>query len=134
MKTKWLLSATSNGLKFTSDGAKMRFIGYAENHPKEIYDLIPREQKKKRTLPQNSYYFAYLRMIENETGNEANDLHEIFKRLFLQPRFVSYQGKEIKLPASTTGLTKLDMGDYLDKICAHTAVPLPDPADAGYFV
>jgi hypothetical protein len=33
-------------------------------------------------------------------------------------------GKEIKLPASTTDLDKSSFGEYLDKICAMTNIPL----------
>jgi hypothetical protein len=71
-------------------------------------------------------------VIEKETGNDAQDLHEYFKRVFLPPRFTKVLGKEIKLPASTTGLTKAEFGDYLDKICAETNVPIPDPVLAGF--
>ena len=96
-----------------------------------VFDID--ELKNKRSLSQNFYYWTYLGIIENETGNSADDLHEIAKRKFLPPRFVkSLDGKEIRLPGSTTGLSKTEFSEYLHKICAWSGVPLPNPEDAGY--
>ena len=90
------------------------------------------KRKNQRSLSQNNYYWLYLGIIEDETGNLADDLHEFFKRKFLRPVTKKILGEEIKLPASTTNLGKHDFGEYLDKICAMTNVPLPDPEAAGY--
>lgn len=78
-----------------------------------------------RSLSQNAMYWAYLGTIEKETGNLVNDLHEYFKRTLLHPKFINVMGKEIKIPASTTDLTKVQFGEYLDKISAESGVPLP---------
>ena len=93
--------------------------------------VIDRE-KNRRSISQNSYYWLYLGVIENETGNTADDLHEYFKRKFLRPQEKTIMGEQIKLPSSTTDLAKHDFGEYLDKISAMTGVPLPDPELAGY--
>jgi hypothetical protein len=89
-------------------------------------------EKPKRSLTQNAYYWLYLGVIADETGDNADDLHEFLKRKLLPPRFVKVRGEEIKLPSSTTDLDKSAFGQYLDKICALTNVPLPDPQEAGY--
>lgn len=80
-----------------------------------------------RSASQNKFYWAYLRIIANETGNTEDDLHEYFKRIFLVPEYKTILGQEVKLPASTTKLNKAEMGEYLDKISALTNVPIPDP-------
>lgn len=82
-----------------------------------------------RSNQQNRFYWFYLGLIESETGNNANDLHEYFKRIFLQPKFITVMGKEIKIPKSTGELTKAEFGEYMDKICAETNVPIPNPED-----
>lgn len=79
-----------------------------------------------RSLSQNKLYWLYLGVIEQETGNIANDLHELFRRTLLPPKFIKVMGKEIKIPMSTTELNKTDFGEYLDKIAAETNVPIPD--------
>ncbi|UPJ35831.1 hypothetical protein IVB45_02125 [Bradyrhizobium sp. 4] len=89
-------------------------------------------EKIDRTNNQNSYYWLYLGVIERETGENSNDLHEFFKRKLLPPVFKKIRGEEIKLPASTKDLDKIAFGEYLDKISALTEIPLPDPEAAGY--
>ena len=78
-----------------------------------------------RSTQQNRFYWLYLGLIENDTGNNADDLHEYFKRKFLPPRFVKIMGNEIKLPASTTRLDKIQFTDYLEKICSESEIPIP---------
>lgn len=86
-------------------------------------------EKDQRSLKQNSFYWMYLSLVENETGTPAEDVHEIAKRKFLRPRFVKFKNEEIKLPASTTRLDKLDFNKYMDKISEMTGVPIPNPDD-----
>jgi hypothetical protein len=88
--------------------------------------------KPGRSSSQNRYYWTYLEVIARETGDNADDLHEFFKRKLLPPVFKTIRGEEMKLPASTTDLNKNDFTEYLDKIAALTLVPLPDPIQAGY--
>ncbi len=90
--------------------------------------LIVKIEKEKttRTLNQNAYYWAYLRIIANETGHTEYELHSLFKRIFLPPVFKTVLGKSFKIPASTKEMSKAEFGEYLDKIAAETNVPLPD--------
>ena len=88
--------------------------------------------KNNRSLSQNRYYWLYLGIISNETGHTEEELHELFKRKFLPPTHKVILGTGFKLPASTTDLSKHDFSEYLDKICALTGVPIPDPELAGY--
>jgi len=129
---KWHTQINSTG---SLDLTPQQKISLSRFSGKKAIIEIP---KKTRTGAQNRYYWFYLGIIEAETGNTASDLHETFKRTLLPPRFITttIKGKEqeIKIPASTTKLSKIDMGDYLEKICAETNVPIPDPATAGFVV
>lgn len=104
---------------------RQNFISYTSKLKGEVY-LTVGQIKSTRTLNQNNYYWLYLNILEDETGDNANDLHEFFKRKFLRPRMVKILGQEMKLPATTTNLTKLEFGEYLDKIEQLTNIPLPD--------
>jgi hypothetical protein len=90
--------------------------------------------KPKRSDSQNAYYWLYLGVISQETGDDPNSLHEYFKRAFLPPRFITVMDKEVKIPASTTKLNKSDMAEYLMRIASETGVPLPDRELAGYTI
>ena len=94
--------------------------------------LLIELEKKGRSLSQNGFYWVYLGVIARETGDNADDLHEFFKRKLLPPKFIKVRGEEVKIPASTTELNKADFGNYLEQICAMTQIPLPDIEAAGY--
>lgn len=106
-------------------------------HPKLLkYDLENYEGKRvsvsiklwhsTRTLAQNRYYWLYLNLIERETGNPAEDMHEYFKRVFLKPEKMRVFDKEFYIPGSTTRLNKLEFSDYISKIERLTGIPAPD--------
>jgi len=82
-----------------------------------------------RSLSQNALYWVWLAKVEHETGNESDDMHEYFKSKFLPKRLVKIKGKtgehEVESIGSTTGLSKADFGQYLDRCAAHCGIPLP---------
>lgn len=119
-----------NGKPRFAEMSEVRFRDHLKAHDGKTYEIRLRETK--RTLQQNRFYWLYLEVIEAETGNSANDLHEYFKRVHLPPRFIMVMGKEVKIPASTTALSKWEMGEYMEKICAECAVPIPDPVETGF--
>lgn len=112
------------GFDFGSEYNRIRLQVWLKDHVGQEIRITP--VMAKRSGQQNNFYWLYLERIEFETGNNANDLHEYFKRVFLKPKFITVLGKEIKIPASTTELTKLEFGEYMEKICAETSVEIPD--------
>ena len=130
--SRFILEVKQGRLTAKTEQNRARLSEHLKENEGKKYRL--QKIQEKRSLNQNSYYWLYLGVIEVETGNNATDLHEIFKRKFLPPRFVTYKGKEVKLPRSATDLSKLDMGEYLDKISAECDVPLPDREAAGFII
>ncbi len=98
---------------------------------KAVWITVETEENK-RTLSQNAYYHVYLDIIADETGDDHNSLHEYLKRLLLPRKRLKVMSKEIEVPSSTTDLSKAEFSEYMDRICALTNVPLPDPEAAGY--
>lgn len=83
-----------------------------------------------RSDNQNRYYWKCLEIIANHTGHTSNELHQLFKRIFLEPEYKTILGRELKLPATTTSLNKIDFGTYFDRIRAEVAtmgIELPTP-------
>ncbi len=116
----------SKDMKFVPDNTKS-WLEYLLSVDKKKLVVSIEQEKWVRTASQNSFYWAYLRIIANETGETEDDLHSLFKRKFLPPEFVTILGVEIKRPASATKLDKIAFGEYMDKISAMTNVPIPDP-------
>ena len=101
-----------------------RFREYQKRYPKRYVRI--EFEKPTRSISQNNLYWKYLGIIENESGNNADDLHEFFKRKFLGKRSLKMFDEDFEVTTSTTSLNKLEFGEYLDKISALTGVPIPD--------
>lgn len=116
------------GINFGSEYNLARFRDFCKERKGKTLKIT--EQINTRTIGQNNLYWLFLGLIEYETGNNASEMHEYFKRKFLPPKFIKIKigetEKEIKIPSSTTDLNKIDFSDYLDKISAETGVPIPD--------
>ena len=97
----------------------------------EVRIAVERARGKRSNL-QNNYYWLCLNLISQETGNEANDLHRIFKARFLPRKSIKY-GKQIyKIPISTTALNKIEFGEYMSRISAEAGeygITLPNTED-----
>lgn len=126
-----LYAKNENGeLKFKNNKALSNFLNSNSDYKGE-YIIEIEKSNSKRSLNQNDYYWLYLGLIEDETGNLATDLHELFKRKFLPPIPKKIFDIGFKIPSSTTRLTKTEFGFYLDKISAFTGIPLPEIPKAG---
>lgn len=125
----FIFKAEAGKPKF-ADISEYRFREHLKEHDGKTYEIFLRETK--RTLSQNAFYWVYLELIEYEIGNNANDLHEYFRRALLPPKFLKVMGKEVKVPRSTTELSKTEFSEYMDKISAECGVPIPNPEDAGF--
>jgi hypothetical protein len=130
----FLAKARGGELDFGSETNQARLAEFLKKHEGETLRLeLP---KKQRTVSQNKFYWLYLGIIEQETGNGANDLHDFFKMKLLPKETVTLKGKKAHVferTKSTTKLNKQEMSEYMEKICAMTGVPIPDPQEAGYF-
>lgn len=100
------------------------FLGNFEG--KQIEVIVQRD-KKPRSLKVNSLYWVYLQILEDETGEESENLHEYFKRIFIPAKLIKVFGKDVRIPGSTTELSSLEFSDYIGKIERLTRVPCPDP-------
>ena len=114
----------SRELAFKPNNTKA-WLDYLEKNDGKKLVVEVELEKSRRSLDQNAFYWLYIGVIEKETGNLATDLHELFKRKFLPPIPKKILGIEFKLPARTKDLSKVEFGEYLDKISAFTEIPIP---------
>lgn len=91
----------------------------------EVLTMTLTKRKPKRTLAQNNYYWVYMDLIASETGNQAEDLHALFKKKFLRGHKVTVMGEVVEHEGSTTELSRLDFGDYIRKIEELTGIQSP---------
>ena len=110
-----------------------RVIGYIKRLDiAKPFTVEVTERRTVRTIPQNRLYRLWLTCISSETGNDIDDLHEYFKRKFLEPKEITIFG-EVELRYTTTDLNTAQFAHYLEDIRAFAAselsITLPDPDD-----
>lgn len=120
----FLFKSNKGDMDFGSDFNEARFRQALKDNDGKVFRV--EQEVSTRSMSQNKLYWKYLEIIEIETGNNANDLHEYFRRTLLSPKFIKVMGKEIKIPKSTTELKKHEFSDYMTKISAETNIPIPD--------
>lgn len=89
-----------------------------------------------RSLSQNNLMWAWYRHISQETGNDEQRLHVMFKGMFLPLEdLVLPNGETVKVVGSTRGLDTAAFGVFLDRIKAFAAqelgIALPEPDQVG---
>ena len=88
--------------------------------------------KKKRSLSQNALYHKWLSVISEDTGYSNDEVHELMKRKFLEPKMVEMGGESIQC-WTTTSLDPKSMSEFMNKVEAFAnsqlGVILPSPHD-----
>ena len=99
---------------------------------KGSYVVTVEREKSKRSNNANAYLWGVVyKLISEHTGHSENELHSIYSRMFLPPKFITYNGKEIKLPTGTSNLDKLEFMKFTDQVIAEASsmgivIPPPD--------
>ena len=134
--TVFLCKIVNGNLDWGSEFNQARWHDFAKQHEGEYIRVEMPE--KKRTRSQNNFYFLFLEIIGRETGNDVDTLHEFFKQKFLPKRFAIVKGKkfahEVQIRQSTTNLSKIEFGEYLDRISALVEVSIPDPRLCEWYI
>tara|TARA_Y100001973_G_scaffold91274_1_gene139743 strand:+ start:500 stop:904 length:405 start_codon:yes stop_codon:yes gene_type:complete len=107
----------------------------SNNEGKNVYITI-REQKNRRSLNLNSYYWAVVvRLVSNETGYDKEEAHEILKSMFLRTRY-QIKGIWVDGMKSTTKLSNQEMTEYIEEIkrfaSSSLGLYIPDPNEVEY--
>lgn len=82
-------------------------------HPLEV---IVRPQVKVWSREQLGYYWAVVREIASQTGHDADDLDELFCRLFVGTRDVVIGQEVCKRPRSKSELDQRGMSKLIDDV------------------
>lgn len=99
----------------------------------KIYHIKITQKREKRSIDQNALYWLWLTCIEQETGHDKNELHDIFRAKFLDYERIGILDFSYDRLKSTTSLNTLQFKQYLDKIQifanSELYIELPNPED-----
>lgn len=80
------------------------------------WEIVIRAHKTKRSLDQNALYWLRLAEIGSVLGYGADEMHEVFKAMFLEPVTVDLLTEQRTVAGSTRTLHVREFGEYLDKV------------------
>jgi len=120
-----------NGQFIPSQDCCDLFRFYLLNFEKKLVECIIKPIHKKRSLSQNRYYWGVvLQIISEVTEHSPEELHEVFKEMFLN----KVEVMNILVPESTTKLSKSEFCQYIDRICQWAldflGIQIPAPNEA----
>ena len=109
-------------------------LGMFKSTPVRV--VVQNLKYRKRSNNQNEYMWGIiLPLISEHTGHSVEDLHDIFKTKFLKSKLM-WRGTELVVVGSTTELSTVEFGEYLDKIIAEAgelSIEIPE-ADKDWYV
>ena len=103
------------------------------------YLVIIKKPESLRSVVQNRYYWFMLTLIQDDTGNDKDDLHVYFGERFRR-KTKEINGEMVEFTQSTTKLTTLETEDYYTKIRVFASqefgifVPLPNESAHNYLI
>lgn len=119
-----------------NDDDKSRVIAWLQRLQiiKPLQLTIERYVARRRST-QNRLYFAWLKLIADETGHSSEELHHFFKMKFLPRIVVTIGDVEDEVPSSSAKLSTSDFSEYLNRIDefvgSNLGLMLPHPEEAG---
>lgn len=124
-----------NGVMLLPNRAEL--IQWSKDHIGKNIILSVKVNRRKRTNPQNSYYWGVvvptIKRAMNSYGNDfsTEETHEFLKAQFNYKEVEAGDGHYLKVPESTTKLDTFHFGEYIDKITVFAAemfgVEIPKP-------
>lgn len=123
---------TSKDLAFRPDNLKSWLVFLEQNNGKKLVVDIKRETGRRSGIQNNWLWGVVYKVIADHTGYTENEIHSIMKKKFLPKKFKLWKGQEIEVENSTTGLSKVEFGEYVDRIRAEVAsmgVVIPNPEE-----
>jgi hypothetical protein len=111
---------------------KRAWSNYLERYDNKEVLITVEEKTNPRSLSQNAYYWALLRIISSDTGINEDEIHSALKMKFLRCNYTRDMFK-LETVRSTTSLSTLEFSEYIDKIKQFSqdffGIILPSPED-----
>lgn len=117
--------------------SRQAVIDYLQRIPDngKRFDVSILAHREKRSITQNKLYWMWVGIIADEIGyTNRDELHEVFKMMFLGSKNVEIADITHKIPLSTMSLDTAGFTHFLERLEAwagsELGVILPHPEDA----
>lgn len=134
LKPKFPAKVSNGKLEFRNPATLFAHIG--KFRPEDELEVTVEKRRLNRSNQQNRYYWGVvLDTIAKETGHTTEELHEIYKRMFLPRKTIKYKEREIPVPTSTTDCDISDFHVYIERVRAEAAsigISIPNANEIEY--
>jgi len=114
---------------FKSDYQKDLFHQWLGQYEGKEVSLLIDTNKSKRSDEQHRYLFGvYYRLISEETGHTTEELHSLFKGMFLS-EIREVLGNKVRVQTSSTTLSKSQFSEFIQNIYHFTGIVPPDTTE-----
>ena len=120
-----LATIKNRKLEFLNKEGVVEWIKTLLNKGVEDVEVIIRKKKNLRTERQHRYWWVYMYIIEQETGDSKDVLHEFFKQKFLTYKEEEVMGEMVKIYQSTTKISKQEFSNLIRSVEILTDIPAP---------
>ena len=115
----------------SSPDIQSRAVAFVASLPiaERPWEVVIRTHKTRRSLDANALYWVRIAEIATHLGYGSDEMHEVFKSMFLPPVIVDLGTEQRTVPGSSRALSVRDFGEYMDKIsawCASNGIPLSE--------
>jgi len=118
-----------SNIAFKSQHQKDLFKSWLGQYEGKEVSLFIDTNKSKRSDSQNQYYWGvYLKLISEETGHTTEELHSLFKGMFLS-EIREVFGQKVRVQTSSSVLSKSQFSDYIQNIASYTGILPPDTTE-----
>lgn len=118
-----MILPVKDGRLVWTDSQKAMLANYLRARPAVLVKIG--KPVKQRGVKANNYYWGVvLTTIARETGNDVMDLHEVYKEMFIPPKFITLGSREIQVRRTTTDMSVGEFNVYVEKVTAHAASEL----------
>jgi hypothetical protein len=100
---------------------------------KRVYVTVS-ESRPKRSDRQNRYLWACYKLVSDWSGYESEEIHELFKAMFLPTTEITLAGESRFITGSTASLNSKEFSEYVEKMrrwCAEQRLNIPSPEEWG---
>ena len=134
LKPKFPAKVADGKLQFSNPTVLFAHIG--KFRPEDELEVTVEKRRLHRSNQQNRYYWGVvLNVIAKETGHSAEELHEIYKRMFLPRKTIKYKERDYPVPGTTTECDISDFHEYIERVRAEAAslgIIVPNPNEIEY--
>ena len=128
-----IIASVQNGKTKLSAHQKEKVQNVLKRNEGKCVQITIGDIGNKRSNNQNAYYWGcVLKYVSEHTGYSENELHEVFKNMFLPKKFITINDREIEITKSTTQVKTTEFEEYVERIREYAGselqvvIPLPN--------